>query len=52
MTVEKLAKTCQCSKSWIYKLCKDYGRLPTIEEVKQRKNKCGRPQKYIEKKGE
>lgn len=44
--VKELAKKCKCSTAWIYTLAKRYGRLPTAEEVNERKNKQGRPRKY------
>lgn len=46
MSVKELAKKCNCSKTWIYTICKQLGRLPTIEEVNARKGKVGRPSKY------
>lgn len=48
MTVKELAKECGCTTSWIYSLAKRFGRLPTVEEVNERKGKGGRPPKnYI-----
>lgn len=41
MTPKELAKKTNRSVQVIYKLCKKYGRLPTEEEVLNRKN--GRP---------
>lgn len=48
MTVEELAKKCNRSKSAIYLLAKRLGRLPTEEEVLNRK--VGRPKKYYKEK--
>jgi hypothetical protein len=45
-SVKDLVEKTGRSKSWIYSLCKELGRLPTIEEVNERKNKVGRPKKY------
>jgi hypothetical protein len=47
MTVKELAEKCNCTRSWIYLLAKRYGRLPTVEEVNERKGKGGRPRKYF-----
>lgn len=49
MTVKELAKECGCTTSWIYLLAKRLGRLPTVEEVNERKGKDGRPRKYFSK---
>lgn len=46
MTVSEIAKKCNCSKGWIYALRKQLGRLPSVEEVMERKGKHGRPIKY------
>ena len=46
MTVKDLAKECNCSRAWIYYIAKQLGRLPTIEEVKSRQGKPGRPVKW------
>lgn len=43
-TVEDLARITNRSKSAIYRLAKRLGRLPTIEEIENRKT--GRPNKY------
>lgn len=48
MTVEELAKKCNRSYVVIYKLAKRLGRLPTEEEVLNRK--VGRPIKYYKEK--
>lgn len=45
VTAKELAQVCGRSKVTIYKLAKRLGRLPTIDEVLNRK--CGRPQKYL-----
>lgn len=44
MTVEELAKATGKSKVTIYKVARRLGRLPTVEEVLNRK--VGRPRKY------
>lgn len=44
MTVEELARETGKSKVVIYRIAKRLGRLPTTEEVLNRKN--GRPKKY------
>ena len=46
MTVKDIAKKCNCSENWIYKIAKQLGRLPTVEEVNARKGKVGQPLKY------
>ena len=45
-TVKSIAEKTGRSKAWIYAICKELGRLPTIEEVNERKNRIGRPKKY------
>lgn len=45
-TVKSIAKKTGRSEAWIYILCRELGRLPTIEEVNKRKDKKGRPKKY------
>lgn len=45
--VDALVKKTGKSRSTIYKLAKRFGRLPTVEEVLNRKN--GRPIKYKSK---
>ena len=49
MTVKEIAQKCDCSKSWVYALRKKLGRLPTVEEVLERKGKIGCPTKYKSK---
>lgn len=49
MTVNEIAKNANCSTSRVYQLARKLGRLPTIEELNQRKNKRGRPKIYFEK---
>jgi hypothetical protein len=51
-TVKTIAEKTGRSTRWIYQLCKELGRLPTIEEVNARKNKVGRPTKYKPKENE
>lgn len=46
MTAKEIAKATDSKLSWIYDLRKQLGRLPTVEEVLQRKGKKGRPVKY------
>ena len=51
MTVIELAEKTGVSRTWIYEMCKRLGRIPTVDEVVNRKtnglmNKMGRPQKY------
>lgn len=46
MTAKELAKAVGCSKSWVYYVAKQLGRLPTVEELLAKKGKCGRPQKW------
>ena len=48
MTVAELAEKCNRSKAAIYLLAKRLGRLPTEEEVLNRK--VGRPKKYYKEK--
>lgn len=43
MTVKEFAEKCGCSRTWIYKMAKRLGRLPTYEEVMSRKGKQGKP---------
>lgn len=42
--VERLARKTGKSRTTIYKLAKRYGRLPTLDEILNRKT--GRPRKY------
>lgn len=44
MNVKELAEQTGKSRVVIYRLCKRFGRLPTIEEINGRKN--GRPLKF------
>ena len=46
MTVKELAKITNLTEARIYQFAKKLGRLPTIEEIKSRKGKRGRPKKY------
>lgn len=41
---EKLAEEAGVSRTVVYRLAKKLGRLPTLDELKNRKN--GRPRKY------
>ena len=45
MTIQELAEITGRSRVTIYKVARRLGRIPTIEEVLNRKN--GRPRKYI-----
>ena len=46
MTVQEIAEKANVSKGRVYQIAKQIGRLPTIEEVEERKGKMGRPKKY------
>lgn len=46
MTAKEIAKKTNSSLRWIYDLRKELGRLPSVEEVMERKGKKGRPVKY------
>ena len=51
MTVIELAEKTGVSRTWIYEMCRRRGRIPTVDEVVNRKanglmKKMGRPQKY------
>lgn len=46
MTVTELAKITNVSVRRVYQIAKKLGRLPTIEEIEERKGKVGRPKKY------
>jgi hypothetical protein len=46
MTAKDLAKEVGCTQSWVYYVAKQLGRLPTKEELLERKGKRGRPQKW------
>lgn len=45
MTVKELAKAANCSIGRVYQLAQTLGRKPSVEELLQRKGKCGRPAK-------
>lgn len=46
MTAKEISEKCGCSTTWVYALAKKLGRLPTVDEVNERKGKSGRPIKY------
>ena len=46
MTVQELAEKANVTESRVYQLAKILGRLPTLEEIEERKGKRGRPRKY------
>ena len=46
MTAKEIAEKTGRSVDWIYRLAHKLGRLPTIQEVEERKGKKGRPPKY------
>jgi hypothetical protein len=46
MGVKDIAKRVGCTTSWVYKVAKQLGRLPTVEEMLNKKGKSGRPRKY------
>ena len=46
MTVKELAEKADVTARRVYQLAKKLGRLPTVEEIKARKGKRGRPKKY------
>jgi hypothetical protein len=46
MTVKELAEKAKVSERRVYQLAKKFGRLPTVEEIVERKGKRGRPKKY------
>ena len=46
MTVKELAEKANVTESRVYQLAKILGRLPTLEEIEERKGKRGRPRKY------
>jgi predicted transcriptional regulator len=48
MTIKELAKTVGRSESWVYRIARRLGRIPTIKEIEERKDKRGRPKKYKE----
>lgn len=45
-SVEQVANNAKCSKSWVYTLSRRLGRLPTVEEITERRGKMGRPKTY------
>ena len=47
MTVKELAKAANCSQQRVYQMAQKLGRKPTVEELVQRKGKCGRPAKHF-----
>lgn len=49
LTAREIAKEAECSLAWVYKLASRLGRLPTVDEVKSRKGKIGRPPIYAQK---
>ena len=46
MTVQELAKETNLTEARVYQIAKQIGRLPTVEEINERKGKRGRPKKY------
>ena len=46
MTPKEIAEKANVSVARVYQIAKQIGRLPTIDEVKSRKGKMGRPKKY------
>jgi hypothetical protein len=54
MTVKEIAEKSGCSVSWVYAIARKLKRLPTVDEVRARKNKRGRPALWsqINNKGE
>ena len=46
MTVKELAEKANVTESRVYQLAKILGRLPTLEEIEERKGKRGRPRKH------
>lgn len=47
MTVKELAKAANCSQARVYQMARTLGRKPTVDELLQRKGKCGRPAMYF-----
>ena len=45
MTVQEIAEATNVTERRVYQIAKKLGRLPTIEEVENRKGKRGRPKK-------
>jgi transcriptional regulator with XRE-family HTH domain len=52
MSAKEIAEKAGCSIAWVYKLAKELGRYPTVDEIKERKGKIGRPKKYETKEGD
>lgn len=46
MTVKELAEKANVAERRVYQLAKQLGRLPTLQEIEERKGKRGRPKKY------
>jgi sugar-specific transcriptional regulator TrmB len=46
MTVKELAELANVTERRVYQIAKKLGRLPTLEEIEERKGKRGRPKKY------
>lgn len=46
MTVKEIAEKANVSERRVYQLAKKLGRLPTVEEIEERKGKRGRPKTY------
>ena len=46
MTVKEIAEMAKVTERRVYQLAKQLGRLPTVEEIEDRKGKRGRPKKY------
>lgn len=46
MNIKELAKIANVTERRVYQIAKKLGRLPTVEEIRKRKGKRGRPPKY------
>ena len=46
MTVQELAEEANVTERRVYQIAKQLGRLPTVEEIEERRGKRGRPRKY------
>ena len=46
MTPKELANKTNVSLARVYQLAKKFNRLPTVEEILEKKGKVGRPAKY------
>lgn len=46
MTPKELAEKTNVTEARVYQIAKKLGRLPTVEEINERKGKRGRPKKY------